>query len=279
MTRFEIVIGAVLAVIWIPGGLTLARVWGEVDYASHGFIVPFVALWTATAHRVRLAQLESRSSGAGLVGLGLTALLYLAALALKDATLVGLAAVATVSFSLLALRGMEWVRTLRFSLGYLLFMVPLPADWVAPLIVKLQLLVSSVAVSLLQDAGVAIYREGNVLSLPGSKYLFVAEACSGITSLITLIPIGVVIAYLMEVRLARRLAVVAAVLPIALAGNLLRVILTVLLAIRVDVELVTSGPLHEWTGVGSYLIGCLALLGVSALMRRFWPDPAMSRSP
>ena len=274
MTRFEIIFVAVLALIWVPGGLALAGVWGEVEYASHGFIVPFVALWTATAHRARLAQLESRPSRAGLLGLGLAVLFYLAALTLKNASLIGLAAVASVSFSLLALRGMEWIRTLRFSLAYLLFMVPLPADWVTPLIVQLQLLVSSAAVSLLQDAGVAIYREGNILSLPGGKHLFVAEACSGITSLITLIPIGVVIAYFMEVRLARRLVVVAAVLPIALAGNLLRVLVTVLLAIRVDVEFVTAGPLHEWTGVGSYVIGCLVLLGVCALMRQFWPDPA-----
>ena len=275
MTRFEIVFVAVLAVIWIPGGLALARVWSEVEYASHGFIVPLVALWIATAHRVRLAQLESRPSPAGLVGLGLAALLYLSALALKDATLIGLAAVATVSFSLLALRGVEWVRTLSFSLAYLLFMVPLLAHWVTPLIVQLQIFVSSTAVSLLQDAGVAIYREGNVLTLPGGKDLFVADACSGITSLITLIPIGAIIAYFMEVRLARRLALVAAVLPIALTGNLLRVLATLLLAIQVDVEFVTQRPLHEWTGIGSYVIGCLALLGVSALMRQLWPDPAI----
>jgi exosortase len=125
---------------------------------------------------------------------------------------------------------------------------------------------------MLQNGGVAIYREGNVMTLPDDKSLFVAEACSGITSLITLIPIGVFVAYFTEGRLSRRLVLIAAVLPIALAGNLLRVILTVLIAIHVDLETATSGPLHEWAGVGTYVIGCGCLLGIGALMRRVWPE-------
>ncbi len=44
--------------------------------------------------------------------------------------------------------------------------------------------------------------------------------------------------------------------------------LTVLLAIRVDVETATKGPLHEWAGVATYVVGCLALLGLGALLRR-----------
>lgn len=272
LTRFEIAFVAVLVAIWLPGLAALSSVWSEVEYASHGFLVPFAALWAATAHRVALAQLEARPSRAGLAGLGLAGVVYAMGLVLQEPTWIGLAAVATAIFGVLALRGEEWVRTLRFSLAYLVFMVPLPSDWIMPIVVRLQVVMSSVAVSILQEAGVAIYREGNVLTLPGDRSLFVAEACSGITSLITLIPIGVFIAYFTEARLARRLVLVACVVPIALAGNLLRVLLTVWLALRVDIEFATQGPLHEWAGIGTYVIGCLALLGVGAAMRRIWPE-------
>jgi exosortase len=263
---------ATLIVVWVPGILQLAEVWSSLEYASHGFLVPFVALWAATAHREELARLESRPLAGGLLLMGVVAGCYLAALVLRDPTLLGLVAVSTVVASVLALRGVAWVSTLRFSLGYLLFMVPLPVAWVTPVIVKLQLLVSSVGVEILQQAGVSIFREGNVLTLPGGQSLFVAEACSGITSLITLLPIGVFIAYFTEAVLWRRLVLVAAVIPIALAGNLLRVIVTVLVSTHFSAEFATQGPLHEWAGVATYVIGCVCLLGVGVLMRRFFPE-------
>lgn len=273
ISRFEIALIAILSVVWAPGLLQLAEVWRNVEYASHGFLVPVVALWAATAHRRALATLEPKPLRGGLLLVGLVALLYFGALALGNRTLLGLIAVLEVVAVLLALRGIETVRTLRFSVGYLFFMVPLPIGWVTPVIVQLQLLVSSLGVDLLQMGGVSIFREGNVLTLPSGRSLFVAEACSGITSLITLLPIGVFIAYFTESLLWRRLVVVAAVIPIALAGNLLRVVLTVLASIHVSVEFATQGPLHEWAGVATYVIGCLCLLGVGALLRRL-ADPA-----
>lgn len=272
LSRVEIALLTTLLVVWVPGILQLAEVWSSLEYASHGFLIPFVALWAATARRGELGRLESRPLRGGLVLMGVVAFCYLAALVLRDPTLLGLVAVATAVASVLALRGTAWVSTLRFSLCYLLFMVPLPVGWVTPIIVKLQILVSSVGVEILQLGGVAIFREGNVLTLPGDLSLFVAEACSGITSLITLLPIGVFIAYFTESVLWRRLVLVGAVIPIALAGNLLRVILTVLLSINVSVEFATQGPPHEWAGVATYLIGCLCLLGLGALMRHFLPE-------
>lgn len=273
MTRGEWAIVALLLVGWGPGLLALSEVWSSVEYASHGYLVPFVALWAATAHRDALARLPSQPMPGGLLALGVMAIAYVALLGFGDTSLLGLLLVATVVVTVLALRGVAWVRTLQFPLAYLLFLVPLPNAWVTPLIVELQLLVSTAAVRLLQANGVAIFREGNVLTLPGDQTLFVAEACSGITSLVTLIPIGVFIAYFTESVLWRRVALVLAVVPIALAGNLLRVILTVVLAIEVDVDFATQGPLHEWAGVATYVLGCLCLLGVGAALRRFVPDP------
>lgn len=273
LKRMEWLIVGFLALSWIPGILQLARVWTTVEYASHGFLVPFVALWAATAHREALSRLEPAPPAGGLLLLGAMAIVYLGALIFGSAPLLGLVFVLHVVCTVFALRGAAWVKTLRFPLAYLLFMVPIPADWVTPLIVRLQLWVSSVAVGLLQTGGVAIYREGNVLLLPGDVTLFVAEACSGITSLITLLPIGVFVAYFTEAQTWRRLVLVAAVVPIALAGNLLRVVLTVILAIEVSVEFATEGPLHEWAGVSTYVVGCLVLIGIGAVLRRLIPPP------
>lgn len=146
-------------------------------------------------------------------------------------------------------------------------MVPLPIAWITPLIGELQIFISTVAARLLQGNGVAIFREGNVLTLPGGQTLFVAEACSGITSLVALIPIGVFIVYFTESVPWRRVALVIAVLPIALAGNLLRALVTVVRSIEVDVPFATEGPRHEWARVGTYVLGCLCLLGLGEAIR------------
>jgi exosortase len=162
---------ATLLAVWVPGVLQLAEVWRTVEYASHGFLVPFVALWAATAHRVELAEIETKPIRGGLLLVGGVAILYLVALAFRNPTLLGLVTVAAVCATTLALRGAATLKTLRFAHGYLLFLVPLPVSWVTPVIVQLQLLVSSVAVDLLQLAGVAIFREGNMLTLPGDRFL------------------------------------------------------------------------------------------------------------
>lgn len=271
MTRFEIGLIAALLLIWFPGIRVLADFWSRVDYASHGFMIPFVALWAATAHRDTLAGLSSQPARGGLMALAALAIAYVGALGAGNPPLLGLIAVLTVVACVCALRGWPWAKVLAFPLGYLVFMIPLPADWVTPLIVRLQVLVSSFAVWSMQRFGVTIFREGNVLTLPGDESLFVAEACSGITSLITLLPIGVFIAYFTEYRFWRRALLVAAVVPIALLANLARVVLTVWVAIGWGASVATEGPLHEWAGVATYVVGCLALLGIGRLMTLLSP--------
>ena len=268
-----------LALVFAPAFVPMARVWSSVEYASHGYLVPLVALWAATSKRKRLRTLPGRRDLRGLLlvavalalhGLGVVALLPM---------LEGLAVVLAVAGATLYLRGPDWLSALVFPVAYLLFMVPLPEAWLLPVIVKLQLFVSSVGVEILQVAGVAVFRDGNVIELPGGESLFVAEACSGITSVITLLPLGVFLAYFTERTLGRRLVIVAAVIPLAMLGNLVRVIGTVIAAGEVGAEAATSGALHDSAGLLTYVLGCLALLGVGWLMRvvappRPSPDPA-----
>jgi exosortase len=186
----------------------------------------------------------------------------------------GVASVAAVAGALLYLRGPAWLSVLAFPVGFLLFMVPLPDAWVAPVVAQLRLFASDVAVNLLQYGGMAILREGNVIHLPNDQTLFVAEACSGITSVITLMPLGAFLAYFTEKTAVRRAVLILAVVPLAMLGNLLRIVGTVIASRHVGVEAATTGPVHDLAGVSTYVIGCLALLAVGALMRFFWPERA-----
>ncbi len=270
---------ACLAAAFAPGIVALSVVWDRFDYYSHGYLVPLVAFWAATAQRHRLPQLPARRDSRGLLLVGVAIGVYLVGLLSGVLLLVGAGLIAGVAGAVLHLRGTAWLSALSFPIGYLIFMVPLPESLITPLIVALQGFVSSAAVALLRLAGYSLMRLGNVLELPGGETLFVAEACSGITSLITLVPLGVFLAYFTERTLARRTILVLSVVPVAMFGNLVRVVGTVVLAERVGVEAATDSALHDWVGVGTYLLACAVLLGVGRLMRVSESDRSASEVP
>jgi len=254
-----------LAVAFTPALAALARVWLAHDYYSHGFLVPLVAFWMFQAERRSLPP--AGSDRRGLVAIAAAGLVYAAGFLAGDATLQGLALVGAVAGAVLRLYGPVGLRRVAFPVAFLLFMVPVPVSILNPLIVQLQLLVSTLAVEILHVFGFSVLREGNVVLLPGDERLFVDEACSGITSIVSLLPLGVVLAYFTERTALRRLALVAAVIPFAMFGNLVRVLATVVGADAFGVERVTRGALHDSAGLLTFVFSCLLLIGFGALMR------------
>lgn len=266
-----------LALVYAPALRALAGVWFSVDYYSHGVLVPGVALWSALhSSALRHAAVCPRDRrGFALIGGALW--VYAAGVGLGSASLQGIALVATVAGGVLQRWGPAGLRALAFPVGFLAFMVPVPELWLTPLIVQLQLWVSAAATALLAAAGFAVAREGNVLVLPDGASLFVAEACSGITSLVTLTPLAVVLAAVTERSLVRRLLIVASVVPLAMLGNLLRVVGTVLASSAFGVERATQGPIHDLAGIASFALSCALLIGVAAALR--WLAPANAAGP
>lgn len=259
---------ALLAISFAPALLSLSEVWREVDYQSHGFLVPLVSLWVALRERYAWRRLALVPDARGLALLGIAFACYLLGLGIASVPLQGVAFVAALAGAVLYARGAGWLRQLAFPLAYLLFMVPVPTSWISPLIVALQLFVSDVSVRLLHGLGVTIVREGNVLTLANGESLFVAEACSGVTSVVTLAPLGVLLAYLTLRRPALRVLLVLAVVPLAMAGNLVRVVATVFATLRFGADVATEGPPHLLLGLLTYAVAVGLLLAVGAALRR-----------
>ncbi len=268
LRRREWLVGAGLLLAFAPALVAMSTEWTSREEMSHGGLVPLVSLWIAMRDRRRLARLPVRADPRGLFALAAGLALYGLG---SSAGLIfpqGLALLLALTGALWWLRGAAWLRALAFPLGFLFFMVPLPAEWLAPAVIRLRLLVTSVAVALLQAFAVPVAREGNVLVLPGDVTLFVADACSGVTSLVTLTPLAVLLAALSLRTISRRVGMVASVVPIALGGNLLRVLVTVQAARRFGVDAATEGGAHASVGLLAVLLGSAALLAVSAALRR-----------
>ena len=266
----------VLGVAFAPALRSLAEVWSSVDYYSHGFLVPIVALWVARASFHKLGPVARHGDGSVVLGVALA--VYALGLVLDSVSLQGLAAVGAIAAAIGTFWGRAGLRTLAFPLGLLLFVVPLPPMLLTPIILKLQLFVSSVAVGLLQLLDISVTRHGNVMELPGGP-LFVAEACSGITSIVTLLPLGAVLAWFTLRGPRTRAGLILAVVPIAMLGNMVRVVGTVLAAHTWGFERATGGAAHDLAGLLTFTMECALLIALASGLRdRPRPCGAISES-
>lgn len=268
MQPLEIAFALLLALIFAPALRELAGIWSSVEYYSHGFLVPLVSGLVAVGIARSSAKLPQRrdARGAALLVVALAAGL-LGALS-SSATAQGLALVAAIAGAVWYLRGPDWLRALAFPIAYLIFMVPVPPTWLSPVIVQLLLFVTTGAVWALQTIGMPVLREGNVLTLPGGETLFVAEACSGLTSLVTLTPIAVLVAWLAPISRTWKLVLVALIVPIAMLANMIRVVGTAIGASRWGAAAVTEDPAHTLVGLAVYAVACMLLLAVARMLPR-----------
>ena len=213
-----LVVGALVVLLYAPALRWLALTWWLDPYYSHGWLIPPVS--AVLAWRRRAVWRERQPANAGLLLLASGVALYILGWLLS--------AQFVVAFSLLpVLGGLAWtflgthaVRALAFPIAFLAFAVPLP--WVEAWTVPLESLTAGWAAGLVQLAGVPVTVVGGQVHLPACD-LVVGAACSGMRSLIALLALGTLLAYLLQGWWGHRLAVGLAALPLALAGNVLRV--------------------------------------------------------
>jgi exosortase len=141
-------------------------------------------------------------------------------------------------------------------------MVPIPSLILQQVIFPLQLLASKLATVLLELVGVPALRQGNVIVL-ASMPLDVAEACSGIRSLLTLVTLAIMYGYLMETRTWVRVILAVSAVPIAVVANSLRIFGTGLLVEYWDPDK-AEGFFHAFSG---WLIFVVALVMLYAVHR------------
>lgn len=248
----------------VPG---MAAQWWEDPNYSHGFLVPLASAYFLWERRQELA--EARPGG-GLLGLPL----LLGGLALLAFGYAGteyftmrLSLVVVLAGIVLFWFGREVFRVSAFPLGFLAFMVPLPYIVYDALAFPLKLLVAKYSVLCLKLMGVVVSREGNIIMFP-TTVLEVADACSGLRSLVSLIALGVVYAMISQRSLLPRLLLVALTVPIAIVTNMARVIATGFLAQYYGAA-AAEGFFHEFAGMAVFGMAMVLLLLAGTLLRRW----------
>lgn len=265
------------AALFFDVARTLVADWSTDDNYSHGFLVVPVAAWIAWERRDALAAAPVRPNTLGLV-LVVGSLLVLGAGVLgAERFLTRLAMVGVLTGVVLFVWGVAHLRLLAFPLAFLLLMIPLPAILFNQIALPLQLLASQVGEAGLRLAGVPVLREGNVMVLARTT-LEVAEACSGIRSLVSLLTLGIVYGYFMDSRTWVRWLLALATVPIAVATNGLRVAGTGIAAHHYGPE-AAEGFLHTFSGWLVFVSALALLFALREVVSRLSPDPVLIAAP
>jgi len=264
-TRFGVGVLAVVGV-YLPLLPALVEEWSTFPSLSHGFVVPFIAVALAWARRRRFATLMPAPSWAGLPIVGAGLVIYLLG------TLAGEPFVARVSM-LLALAGVilflgggAVTRAALPSVAYLALMIPLPYVTVKGWTDQLRLVEASASAWLLPLMGVPVLQDGFILHL-SNMTLEVAEVCSSIPAMMSLLALGAAFGYVTNRPPATHLLLIAAAVPLGLLSNIVRITMTAAGVYYVG-PITLQSAFHAWHGTVVFLmtVGALTLLD-TGLMR------------
>jgi exosortase len=255
-----VIITALLAVIYYRIADKLVYDWYTIPDYSHGFLVPLFSGYLIWDKRKTLSATPVRQTWRGV-------LLIVFAIILLILGVYGVELFTTRMSFIFLMGGLIWtffggkmLRELRFPLLVLILAIPIPAIIFNHITFPLQLLASRIASDILPVLGVPVLQEGNVIQLPVMK-LEVAEACSGIRSLMSLFALAVFYGYFLERTTTRRTILALASIPIAVAANVVRIVGTGLCVQYWDPDK-ALGFFHEFSGWVMFVIslGCLYLV-------------------
>jgi exosortase len=257
-----VVLAGLLLWMYLPTLAHLVAQWWSDPNFSHGFFVPLFSAFVIWQERSRFAVVRVCPTWWGLplvvAGLGILVLGQLGA----EIFLARISLLVVLAGLVILFLGWSFFRELLFPWAFLFLMIPIPAIVFNQITFPLQILASKVASTVLPWMGVPVLREGNVIILPAMA-LEVAEACSGIRSLMSLLTLAVIYGYLMEQKNSIRVLLAFAAIPIAVAANSFRIVGTGLLVQYWDPAR-AQGFFHEFSG---WLIFVISLLMLYALHR------------
>jgi exosortase D (VPLPA-CTERM-specific) len=250
----------------------LVHDWGIDDNYSHGFLIVPIALYLVWERRSRLAAAVPRPSGVGLLVVAVSIAVLGAGVLGAELFLTRISILGVLAGTILFLYGWQHLRILAFPVAFLLLMIPIPAIIFNQITFPLQLLASRFGELALNIAGVPVLREGNVITLSNTS-LEVAEACSGIRSLVSLLTLAIVYGYIVDRRPWARVALALASIPVAIAANGVRVAGTGIAAHYFGPE-AAQGFFHEFSGWLVFIVAFVMLFAVQRAIAWLAPDRA-----
>jgi exosortase len=240
------------------------------ELAHHAPLVFALAVFLIYQDRKSIAQLLHEASGAGPISPMVAGLLLNSV-----GQILGITYLAQLSFPLtlygmvLYLKGPIVARRLIFPLSFLFFAFPIPGKIYYQVIFPLKLFVTKVSAGILLSLGYNVTSEGNILQI-SSTVIGVADACSGLNSLMAMLTLSTFYTYMIIRRMIYRVLIVLSMFPLVMAVNAMRVTATCIVAVRWGDE-VASGNLHTFWGIfvfAASVIGLIVITNIFVIIER-----------
>jgi exosortase len=252
------------ALLYGPVLVRLAGDWTTDDNYSHGFLILPLAGYLLWERRTRLAALPLRPSAAGLAVVAVSLAALVAGRLGAELFLTRMSMLGTLAGITVFLCGWRHLRAVAFPLAFLLLMIPIPAIVFNQIAFPLQLWASKFGELTLGAANIPVLREGNVIVLANTS-LEVAEACSGIRSLVSLLTLAIVFGYFTESRVLPRVVLALSAVPVAIVANGARVAATGVAAHHYGAA-AAEGVFHTFSGWLVFLVSFGAMVGLHRAM-------------
>jgi exosortase len=266
------VIAVLLCVLYYRVAVKLVYDWSTLEDYSHGPLVPLFAGFLIWDKRKVLSATPVKQTWAGIPLVVFSIVVLILGVYGVELFTARISFILLVTGLLWTLFGWAMVRELRFPLLVLVLAIPFPAIIFNRITFPLQLMASRIASDILPMLGVPTLHEGNVIELPVMK-LEVAEACSGIRSLMSLFTLAVFYGYFLERTTSRRVILALASIPIAVTANVARIVGTGLCVQYWDPEK-ALGFFHEFSGWVMFVVSLACLYLVHRAMRLISPAKA-----
>jgi exosortase B len=268
-----LLIGAGLLALYVPVYWAAANgIWHSEE---HGLapVVFVMVVWLFWRSRTSLdAQVARPDLAQGGLWLLVGLMCYLMGRVFGIASLEFLSQIPVAAAVLVCLKGRYALRAAWFPLAYLIFMVPVPASLLDAATGPLKHWISMFVVEALYTLGYPVARTGVVITA-GPYQLQVADACSGLNSLVSLAALGVLYLHLAGRKsVLQNVVLAASIVPIALVANVVRVMVLVLITFHLGDE-AGQGFLHDAAGFVVLMIALGAIFGLDRLLIAFLPAP------
>jgi exosortase D (VPLPA-CTERM-specific) len=243
---------------------------------EHGIFVPLFALFILWQDRKKLQAIAPAPSWTGLPLIVLSLLLLVIGVLGAENFSSRVSLLILLAGLIILFRGWKFFRAVLFPWAFLFLMIPIPALIMQHVTFPLQLLATRLATAMLDLINVPVLREGNQIILAAMP-LDVAEACSGIRSLLTLVTLSIIYGYLLESRIWVRVVLAFSAVPIAVAANSFRIFGTGLIVQYWDPNK-AEGFYHTFSGWLIFVAALIMFFAVHRLISLLWPATQKNNS-
>jgi len=271
-----VILLAALAATYGPVLVELVRDWIRDPNYSHGFLIPLVSAYFLWRNRQELRNALVSPSIIGVGGVLLAAAMLILGTAGAEVFTQRVSFILLLASLVLFLQGWRRLRVVAFPLAFLLLAIPLPYVIYYSLTAPMQALAAKCAVVGLKGIGVPAIAQGNIIHMPQGS-LEVAEACSGIRSLYAFLAVGALVAYSTSIPLWGRLLIFLMTIPLAVAGNAVRVWGSGMGAYLIGPE-ATGGTIHELFGLMVFAVSLGVFVLIRKAVRSLWSSGTSSPS-